>query len=126
MDIFLDQPNITEFHIEDFYYSISNHTLSCSVTIASNSANDIRLQLCLGNSYTSITDDPAFKLSLSSEIMELGKCTHQKTVFYAFYFAMVTNGTFVRCVAIDQNLNITVTTGCTPLVLRSPGRLWIQ
>nr|XP_022327791.1 uncharacterized protein LOC111127048 isoform X4 [Crassostrea virginica] len=115
-----DQPNITEFHIEDFYYSISNHTLSCSVTIASNSANDIRLQLCLGNSYMSITDDPAFTPSLSSEIKELGKCTHQKTVFYAFDFAMVTNGTFVRCVAIDQNLNITVTTGCVPLVLRSP------
>ena len=74
----------------------------------------------------SITDDPAFTPSLSSVIKELGKCTHEKTVFYAFDFAMVTNGTFVRYVAIDQNLNITVTTGCVPLVLRSPRRTWIQ
>ena len=95
------------------------------MTIASNPANDIRLQLCLRNSYINITEDSAFTLSLFSDVKDLGKCTYQKTVYYAFDFAMVSNGTFVRCVAIDQNLNITVTTECVPLILRSPGTTWI-
>ena len=120
-DILPVRPNITEFHIEDYYYSISNHTLSCSSFFASNPTNDIKLELCLGNSFKTITDDPAFTLSLSSDVKTIGKCSHRKTLFYTFDFAMVSNGTFLRCVAIDQNLNITATTECVPLVLRSPG-----
>ena len=117
----LARPNITEFHIEDYYYSISNHSLSCSATFASNPTNDIKLEICLGNSFKSITDDPAFTLSQFSDVKTLEKCSHQKTVSYTFDFALVSNGTLLRCVAIDHNLNITITTLCDALVLRSPG-----
>nr|XP_022327737.1 uncharacterized protein LOC111127042 [Crassostrea virginica] len=121
LSVFVEaRPNITEFNVEDYYYRISNHSLSCSATFASNPTNDIKLEICLGSSYMSITDDPAFTLSQSSDVKTLGKCSYQKTVFYTFDFALVSNGTFLRCVATDQNLNITITTLCGILVLRSP------
>nr|XP_022327725.1 uncharacterized protein LOC111127024 isoform X2 [Crassostrea virginica] len=121
LSVFVEaRPNITEFHIEDYYYNISNHSLSCSATFASNPTNDIKLEICLGNSFKFITDDPAFILSQSSDVKTLGKCSHQKTVSYTFDFALVSNGTLLRCVAIDHNLNITIKTLCDALVLRSP------
>ena len=116
------QPTITEFVVQDYYFSISNHSLSCTASFGDDSTLELGFQLCLNNSYKPITDVPAFTLSQSSDDKALDQCTNQRTVAYYFNFTQVTNGTSLRCLAIDQNLNITVATNCIPLVLRSPGK----
>nr|XP_022288903.1 uncharacterized protein LOC111100993 isoform X3 [Crassostrea virginica] len=113
------RPTITEFFVKDFYYSYSNHSLSCTASFGDNSTAGLELQLCLDGSYKPITDDPAFTLNHSSDD-ESGECSYRRTVSYSFSFTQVSNGTSVRCVGTDSDLNENVTTECFPLILQPP------
>ncbi|XP_078311808.1 uncharacterized protein LOC111100993 isoform X5 [Crassostrea virginica] len=116
------RPTITEFFVKDFYYSYSNHSLSCTASFGDNSTAGLELQLCLDDSYKPITDDPAFTLNHSSDD-ESGECSYRRTVSYSFSFTQVSNGTSVRCVGTDNDLNENVTTECFPLILQPPVRV---
>ena len=119
---FLVRPSITEFLVEDYYYSNSNNTLSCTATFGDNSTSDLNLQLCYDDSYKPITDYPAFFISYSSEWVDLEKCTRQKTLLYTFNFTEIINGTSLRCIGTDTDLNENDSTECFSLRLQSPGK----
>ncbi|XP_078311811.1 uncharacterized protein LOC111100993 isoform X8 [Crassostrea virginica] len=114
------RPTITEFVVSDYYFSISNHSLSCTASFGDDSTLELGLELCQNSSYKPITDDPTFTLSHTSDDKAVDQYTNQRTVAYHFNFTQVSNGTSLRCSAIAENLNITVVTNCFPVVLKSP------
>ena len=120
-DIFSVRPTITEFFVKDYYYSYSNHSLRCTASFGDNSTAGLELQLCLDGSYKPITDDPAFTLN-HSYAYESGECSYRRTLSFKFSFTQVSNGTSVRCVGTDNDLNENVTTECFPLILQPPGK----
>lgn len=119
------RPTITEFVVSDYYFSISNHSLSCTASFGDDSTLELGLELCQNSSYKPITDDPTFTLSHTSDDKAVDQCTNQRTVAYHFNFTQVSNGTSLRCSAIAENLNITVVTNCFPVVLKSPGKIYL-
>lgn len=108
--------------VQNYYNSESNHSFSCTATFDDNADISLEIQLCKDNSFKPITEDSAFALSASSDQEITGKCTRQKSVVYNFNFTQVSNGTLLRCLATDHNLNISATTECLPLVLKPPGK----
>lgn len=108
--------------IQNFYNSESNHSFNCTATFDDNADISLEIQLCKDNPFKSITENSAFALSASPDQEITGKCTHQKSVVYSFNFTQASNGTRLRCVATDLNLNISATTECLSLVLKPPGK----
>ena len=122
MSLFLARPTISQFAVQDYYYRNSNHSLSCTATFGDNSTTGLEIQLCLGTSFKSILEDPAFNLNQSLDNLASRNCLRQKTVSYSFSFTQVSNGTSVRCVGTDLDLNDNVTTECVQLILQPPGK----
>lgn len=113
---------VTEFLVKDVYYSKSNHSFSCRATFDDNANGTVEIQVCSEKYYKSITDDPAFVLKETIDEDVPGKCTRQISTLYNFNFTQASNGTFLRCLATDHNVNMSATTECLPLVLKPPGK----
>lgn len=119
---FIARPEVTDFMVQNDYISESNHSFSCTATFDDNANISLEIQLCKDSSFKPITEDSAFVLSAPSgqEITE--KCTRQESIVYYFNFTQASNGTLLRCLATDHNLNISAATECLPLVLKLPGK----
>lgn len=113
---------VTDFFIEDQYYSESNHSFSCKATFGDSANISLEIQQCNENSYKTLTDDSDFALIEMLDNGIAGKCTHQISIVYSFNFTTASNGTLLRCLAIDNNLNLNATVECLPLVLQRPGK----
>lgn len=113
---------VSEFLVKDVYYSKSNHSFSCRATFDDNANGTVEIQVCSEKYYKSITDDPAFAPKETVEEDFPGMCIRHKSVVHNFNFTQASNGTLLRCLATDHNGNMSVTTGCFPLVLQPPGK----
>lgn len=120
--LFTVQPMVTEFFLQDPYYSESNHSFSCKATFDDNTNVSLEIQQCNENSYKTLTDLALIE-TLESEIA--GNCTHQISIVYSFNFTTASNGTLLRCLAVDNTLKLNATVECLRLVLQRPGKYFI-
>lgn len=113
---------VTEFFIRDYFYSESNHSFSCKATFGDSANISLQIQKCNENSYKTLTNSSDFALIERVDNGIAGKCTHQISVVYSFNFTTASNGTLLRCLAIDNDLKLNATVECLPLVLQRPGK----
>lgn len=114
-----------KFKIEDQYEYNTDHIVSCEAEFGDNSKTTLEIQKCFSNTYMHVVDDPAFVSNISSENFQFENCTRYQTVSYSFDFYNITNGTLLRCFAMDYNIQVNKTTECRPLMLNSlPGKFW--
>lgn len=123
--LFTVQPMVTEFFLQDPYYSESNHIFSCKATFDDNTNVSLEIQQCNENSYKTLTDDSDFALIETLDNGIAGNCTHQISIVYSFNFTTASNGTLLRCLAVDNTLNLNSTVECLRLVLQRPGNYLI-
>lgn len=116
---------VTEFFLQDPYYSESNHSFSCKAIFDDNTNVSLEIQQCNENSYKTLTDDSDFAVIETLDIGIAGNCTHQKSIVYSFNFTTASNGTLLRCLAVDNTLKLNATVECLPLVLKRPGKYLI-
>lgn len=112
---------VTEFFIQDYYYSESNHSFSCKAIFGDSANISLQIQQCNEN-YKTLTKNSDFALIKTVDNGIAGKCTHQISIVYSFNFTTASNGTLLRCLAIDNDLNLNATVECLPLVLQRPGK----
>lgn len=123
--LFTVQPVVTEFFLQDAYYSESNHSFSCKATFDDNTNVSLEIQQCNENSYETLTDDSDFAVIETLDNGIAGNCTHQISIVYSFNFTTASNGTLLRCLAVDNTLKLNATVECLRLVLQRPGKHFI-
>lgn len=125
INLFTVQPMVTQFFLQDAYHSESNHSFSCKATFDDNTNVSLEIQQCNEHSYKTLTDDSDFALIETLDNGIAGNCTHQISIVYSFNFTTASNGTLLRCLAVDNILKLNATVECLPLVLQRPGKYLI-